>query len=201
MALIAAAGLVAAACSDTGGSTSAQETSAQETSSITAQLTYPPNDFGQLAAIFDPLVEPLGLRLTRGALIDRTGGNYAPSDTGTHLALYVEPIDDSSYGDEEYIEGIFDVTAAVTSVVFERWSAVETYDICQEPHQADDDRVEPYPVTQVELDRAAALSYDFETGDLPSLIDFLQSTEGARLLVVNELVEHPAYQQALRSGK
>ncbi|HUF85625.1 MAG TPA: hypothetical protein VMQ81_13660, partial [Acidimicrobiia bacterium] len=55
------------------------------------ERSLPPNDFEQLADIFDPKLEPLGLKLTRGALIDTAEGRYRPSDTGRHLAVYVEP--------------------------------------------------------------------------------------------------------------
>ncbi|MEL7209795.1 MAG: hypothetical protein AAGK32_16430, partial [Actinomycetota bacterium] len=43
---------------------------------------YPPTSFDELAAIFDPQLEPLGLRLTRGLLVDRSDGGYTPSAEG-----------------------------------------------------------------------------------------------------------------------
>jgi hypothetical protein len=53
---------------------------------------YPPNNVLELKEMFDPQLEPLGLRLTRGALIERATDTYSPSSKGNHLALYVEPI-------------------------------------------------------------------------------------------------------------
>jgi hypothetical protein len=161
--------------------------------------TLPPNDVAQLKAIFDPLVEPYGLHLTRGALIDLSDG-YVPSDTGTHLALYVEPTDDEAYTEADYIDGIWDLTALVTPLVFDTWSGLATYDICQEPRQSDDPAYEPFPVTQVELSREAAEGYDFETGDLPSLVNYLLSTKGTRLLVGPDLKDTEAYQAVLEES-
>jgi len=81
--------------------------------------------------------------------------------------------------------------------VFESWPGLESYDICQEPHQSDDPAYAPFPLTQVELSREAAASYDFADGDLTSLVDHLLSTPGARLLVGPDLKATDRYQQVL----
>jgi hypothetical protein len=49
----------------------------------------PPNDKAAIERIFRPALARLGVRLTRGALIDLETAK--PSATGTHLAVYVEP--------------------------------------------------------------------------------------------------------------
>jgi hypothetical protein len=156
----------------------------------------PPSDLGSLQAIFDPLVEPMGLRLTRGALVDRTDG-YEISPTGTHLALYVEPLDDAAYTIDDYVANIYDLTALVTPIVFDDYPGVLTYDICQEPYEADDDRYEPFPVTQIELTRQNAEDYDFATGDLASLLAFLDANEGTKLVTNPDIREDPTYQDAV----
>jgi hypothetical protein len=193
--VLAGAMLVVPACGDDepgaadgDAGTSAPPTSAATTSDPppTGGETFPPNDVAALKAIFDPLVEPLGLRLTRGAVVDRTDG-YEFSDTGSHLALYVEPVDEAGYGIDDYVENIYTLTEVVTPAVFDAFSGIETYDICQEPHQADDDRYEPFPVTQVEITRQNAEDYGWETGDLPSFLAFLAAEEGTKLLAGDEL--------------
>ena len=60
---------------------------ATSTSAAFDVTPYPPSDFDELAAIFEPQIADMGLRLTRGGLIDRSGGGYRESDTGQHLAL------------------------------------------------------------------------------------------------------------------
>jgi hypothetical protein len=163
-----------------------------------ASLEYPPNDIDDLREIFDPLVAPMGLRVTRGALVDRTDG-YEASDTGTHLALYVEPVDDATYTIDDYVDGIYDVAAAVTPTVFDRFN-VETYDICQEPPTEVDPSDEPFPLSQIEMSRQNYEDYDWASGSLPSFVLFLRETEGARLLVGGDVAHAPAYLDALRDA-
>lgn len=129
---------------------------------------YPPNDPTGLAELINPLVEPLGLVFTRGSLNDTSAGGYEPSDTGNHLALYVEPI--GEYTDEDYINGLYTVAAAATPFVFETFGALTSYDICQEPRPEDDSSPVPPPATQVNIEREAAESYDWENGDLESML-------------------------------
>ncbi|OWY58783.1 hypothetical protein B7486_78115, partial [cyanobacterium TDX16] len=57
---------------------------------------FPPTTFEELAEVYDPMFEEHDLVLTRGETIDRTDGQYEPSPTGTHLALYVEPTGDQT---------------------------------------------------------------------------------------------------------
>lgn len=195
--LLAAALLVllgpAAACGDdqgdgaTAGSVDAQPSSDD----------FPPNDVDALAEVYDPMFEDDGLVLTRGALVDRSDGGYETSDTGTHLALYVEPAGDQT--DEEYLDLLVDTTARVTPQVFSEWGSVETYDICQEPRPGEDDRAEPVPVTQVEITRDAAADIDFEALDLAELLA-IANTEvdpPVRVYVDPTLKELPAWQAAV----
>jgi hypothetical protein len=117
----------------------------------------PPNDVDELAAILDPMLEPLGLELTRGSLVDLE--TYDESDTGNHLALYVEPT--SKYSNADYVNGVTELTNLLTPLVFERWTALESYDICQEPRPAEARAQIPPPVTQFAATRAQADAIDF----------------------------------------
>lgn len=117
----------------------------------------PPNDVDELAAIFDPMLEPLGLEVTRGSLVDLA--TYEESDTGNHLALYVEPT--GKYSNADYVDGITELTNMLTPLVFERWTAIKSYDICQEPRPAKDSERIPPPVTQFHATRAQADAIDF----------------------------------------
>lgn len=142
----------------------------------------PPNDPTTLASIYDPLVEPFGLRVTRAALIDRAEGGYEVSDTGRHLALYVEPTGD--YSTDDYLAGVWDVAAVVTPDVFARYTDLDSYDLCQEPRPIDDDRPEPPPVSQIDVGREAAAGIDWEGG---SLVDLVRaSARGELVLRVDE---------------
>jgi hypothetical protein len=161
---------------------------------------FPPADTARLKAIFDPLVEPLGVRISRGALVDRSDG-YDVSVTGEHLALYVEPIDEDSYTVDDYVAGIFTVAAAVSPTIFEDYPGVDSFDICQEPHSDDDDSLEPFPVTQIELTRADHDSYDWDDGDLVSFLRLLRNSDDARILVGRTIVGAPAYTEALAEAE
>lgn len=161
----------------------------------TEERSLPPNDFEQLVDIFDAELEPLGLKLTRGALIDTSNGRYQPSDTGRHLAVYVEPT--GEYTTTEYAEGIVPSAQVFLPEVFERWDRLETFDVCQEPLPADDDREEPPPVTQLYLSRSDSERFDWKTVTLPELI---AAAEGAgpefRLYAAPPVRSDPAYAEA-----
>lgn len=198
--LVAALVLLAAtACAGDDSSSSAPTTAAEApttSGAVTVDVEptdYPPNDVAALKAIFDPVFEPLGLRMTRGALVDRTDG-YETSDTGTHLALYVEPIDDATFDDQRYLDGILDVAAVVTPAVFDSFSAVESYDICQEPPQEVDSRYSPFPVTQIELTRANAGSIDWSTMTLVDFVTLLRTEDGASINVGADLAQSEPYE-------
>jgi hypothetical protein len=155
----------------------------------------PPNDVVALRALYNPVLEPMGLTLTRGELIDLSNDGYEPSDTGTHLALYVEPT--GPYTDAQYVEGFWDVASLVTPDVFARWSGLVSYDICQEPLPADDDRATPFPVTQVNLTRAAAETIDWENGSLADLIVASRENRDIKIVVNRDLRSTPEYQAVL----
>lgn len=151
---------------------------------------YPPNDFEALAELFDPQLAPMGLRLARGALIDEADG-YVESDTGTHLALYAEPV--GEYTTADYLEGLNDLTALLTPQVFERWPELVSYDICQEPPQDQDPRPEPRAYTQVQFNRHQAQTVDWEEFDAVQMLTLSLDPEGPRVIVSGDLRDDPAY--------
>jgi hypothetical protein len=165
--------LAAVACGSSGGE------------STRPRLDLPPNDRDALAELFDPQLRPLGLRLTRGALVDTDPG-YRRSDTGRHLAVYVEPT--GEYGPAQYAEGVPASARVFLPEVFERWSDLETFDVCQEPLPGDDDRKEPPPVTQLYLTRTEARSVDWGTVTLADLVARTEPTRKTFTLYLAPLV-------------
>lgn len=152
----------------------------------------PPASADDLEPIYGEQLAELGLQLTgRGGLIDRTGGGYEPSAEGTHLALYVEPIGERSV--PQYIDGIRSV-AAVFGDVFDRWPGLASYDVCQEPEGESIGGDEPLPVTQIELTRAEAAAFDWDT---VSVVDLVRAAAaqppGLALRVSSSLANDPAY--------
>ena len=119
----------------------------------------PENDFEALAEIFDPIVEPMGLKLTRGSLVDLEG-TYDEADDGNHLALYVEPTGDD-YTTADYVDGIAELTNELTPMIFEQYTAIDSYDVCQEPPPDEDTQEAPPPVTQVFITRTQSDAIDF----------------------------------------
>ena len=88
-----------------------------------------PADLDDVRAVFADDLAELGLRLTeRGGVLERDG--YVESTTGTHLALYVEPIGD--YSDDQYAEGILTTARLLGPEILRRWDALESFDVCQE---------------------------------------------------------------------
>lgn len=159
----------------------------------------PPNDFDELADIFDPQLEPLGLKLTRGALIDTSNGGYRESDTGRHLAVYVEPT--GEYTPAEYAEGILPSAQVFLPLVFERWDELKTFDVCQEPLPGVDDRKEPPPVTQIYVSRAEARGFDWNTVTLPELLAAKEpARESYRLYVAPEITNDPSWPALSQAG-
>jgi hypothetical protein len=165
----------------------------------TEERSLPPNDFEQLADIFDAELKPLGLKLTRGALIDTSNGRYRPSDTGRHLAVYVEPT--GEYTTADYAEGIVPSAQVFLPEVFERWDELETFDVCQEPLPGVDDRREPPPVTQLFLSRAEARDLDWKTVTLAELLAAEQpARESFTLYVAPEVTDDPSWPRITRAG-
>ena len=181
----------AAACGDDGDDAQPVP-STVDPADVASPDELPPPLALDLEPMYGEALADLGLVLTdRGGLIDRSGGGYEASASGTHLALYVEPIGERTV--EEYVEGIRTV-AVVFADVFERWPGLETYDVCQEPLAADDDRDEPLPVTQIELTRAENDAIDWATVTAADLVRFAQADPpGLALRVSSTLAQDPAY--------
>jgi hypothetical protein len=110
----------------------------------------PPPSLAKLKKLFKADVKPLGLRVTRGMLQNLE--TYQEDPEGTHLALYVEPID-SDYSNADYLENFTKLTHEFVPAVFKRWKDLESFDICQEP--IDDPRDVPPPTTQIFVTRNA----------------------------------------------
>jgi hypothetical protein len=126
----------------------------------------PPNDKAAIERVFAPELERLGVRLTRGALVDLKTGK--PSATGTHLAVYVEPTGD--FTPEDYARGTVRTLRAFIPGAFERWGGLTSFDVCQEPLPAADTRPEPPPMTKVDLTKAASRKVRWDDLDLSRLL-------------------------------
>jgi hypothetical protein len=196
MALVAAATLVMSACgADSGSSSEIAPTTrpapADGLPAFDAEQQLPPNDVGSIRELYDPVLAKLGVRVTRAELIDTSDGRYEPSNDGRHLAMYVEPIGD--YSNEQYVNGFWTVSALITPDVFARWPELKSYDICQEPLSAVDDRPEPFPVTQINLTRAAASTIDWADGDLVDLLTASRTNPDLKIVVNREIRQSPTY--------
>ncbi|HEY4396155.1 MAG TPA: hypothetical protein VGO28_00645 [Acidimicrobiia bacterium] len=126
----------------------------------------PPNDKAAIERVFKPALARLGVRLTRGALIDLKTAK--PSATGTHLAVYVEPTGD--FTPEDYARGTVKTLRAFLPETFRRWGGLKSFDLCQEPLPAADPRPEPPPVTKIELTKSASRKMRWDKLDLAGLL-------------------------------
>jgi hypothetical protein len=110
----------------------------------------PPADRDTLARIFDPMLEELGLRTTRARL--QSLRDYEETPRGRHLAIYVEPIDDS-FTNADYVSAYTELAQVFLPLVFNRWKGLKSFDVCQEPLNSLDPREEPPPLTQILVSR------------------------------------------------
>jgi hypothetical protein len=163
------------------------------------RATLPPSSRKELVAIFGPKVKEYGLRVTRAALVNP---RQERDPDGTHLAIYVEPTGD--YTPQDYIDGTVDVTRVFLPYVFTRWKGLQSFDVCQEPRPAVDDRPVPAPETQVYATRAGSKLVDWRKVDVTTMLERSQAeAEAARtqrplrfsLFVAKHLQNTPAYQQ------
>jgi hypothetical protein len=203
--------LVLAACGDDSSSpvtttnpSSTTAGAASSTSSVPADATttvtptlpsggsdLPPADFATLAAIFDPLVEPLGYRLGRGTLIDPE--TYEESPDATHLAVYLTPL--AAKSPDEYASDLVPVARVFLPAIFETWPGLESFDVCQEPFEFEGDGPPP-GLTVLEVDRAAAEAVDWETIDLARLLDVLQVQAGLFLQAQRAIQDSATWEAA-----
>jgi len=157
----------------------------------------PPADRDDIAAIFDPLLAPLGLVTTR-AVLQRTD-TYQPDPEGRHLAVYVEPT--GSYTDTQFVESFMTVARVYLPKVFKRWKGLRSFDVCQEPVPGVDDRTAPPPVTQLLVNRRTSKDVDWADATLADMLELARASErdsGTFTLFVDEaLMDEPAYVAAL----
>jgi hypothetical protein len=127
-------------------------------------------------ALFSDVVEPLGFRVTRGSLVDLT--SYRASPEGRHLAVYVAPLDE--YGPGDHAEAFMPLARLFMPMVFERWTGLESFDICQEPHTWLGGGTPP-AVTLFDIDRATAEDIVWDTVTLRDLIDLADGHDHLRV--------------------
>jgi hypothetical protein len=174
--------------------------SAGETSGERPDL--PPSTREELAKIFDPALEELGLRTTRAGLQDLE--TYRFTDTGTHLAVYVEPIQTDGVEESFYVDRITSSAKVFLPKVFRRWSALESFDVCIEPVEIPGPT--PPPVTQIFVTDDTYRSVKWKRADLSTLVERAaeestgSSESGNRetffLYVSPRLHDVPAYERA-----
>jgi hypothetical protein len=161
----------------------------------------PLNDVAFFEDLYGEDLAALGLRFTRAARFEENLGHapYSPSPTGTHLALYAEPV--GTYTAERFLGNIAPLTQVFRDV-FERWPGLTSFDICQEPIQSEaTEEREPVPASQVRISKTQALALDWDRLDLPILIRAATRKPPQIILFVSRRLRgHPAYERALRAA-
>lgn len=158
----------------------------------------PPQDLADVAAVYDPILKPFGVHLTRAALIDLGDGGYAPSPDGRHLALYVAP--NEPFTDEQYAAHVAPLAATLTSDVFTRYPGLVSYDVCQEGPDLDGDPATLPPTkSQLNVERAALDALDWADVTLPELLAFVARNNSVRLSAAIELRRTTPFVEAQQS--
>lgn len=146
----------------------------------------PPPTIAEIAPLYEDELAAMGVRLTpRGGLIDTSSG-YESSPEGTHLALYLAPVEDQPL--EEYVDGLTELTALFAEDVFERWPGLESFDVCQEKY-VDDGPLGPV-YSQVNLTRALATSIDWEQITVDQLLEATETDEQSYVRTTGALRRH-----------
>jgi hypothetical protein len=163
----------------------------------------PPSDQAALARMFDPQLEPLGLHTTRAALQDPQG--YERSPKGTHLAIYVEPLSKGAVDRSIYVRNIMKVARIFLPFVYDRWSDLKSFDVCQEPEPLLFPGPAPPPITQLVASRAGAAAVKWKHATLVTLLAKADAVNGKRggadplsLYASPRTSVEPAYLDALR---
>jgi hypothetical protein len=165
--LLASCGTQSAATSTMGATTTvAPITTTTVAPTTIAPAALPPHTYEALAPLLDPLVAPLGFRVTRAALVSLA--TYETVPDGTHLAVYVEPLE------EPDIEAVAAATVPLAAVflpeVFLQWPGLLSFDICQERYAAGEQGAPPPPETVLNVTREVALGIDWDTVTLAELL-------------------------------
>jgi len=141
-------------------------------SDLPFETDLPPRTFADLQGIYQPLVDGMGLRLTRAAVIR--------IKTGPHLQLYVEPTG-TAISPQDYLARIVPLAKAIVPDAFAAYPGIATFDICQEPPPGVDDSPEPPPITVLFLTRAQVESVHWDTVTLRDLRKLVQDQAGGEL--------------------
>jgi hypothetical protein len=147
-----------------------------------AVAVLPPHEYADIAALFDPLVAPLGYRVTRGALIDRS--DYQPTPEGGHLAIYLAPLTDSDL--DTYAADFLPLARLLFPHVFAEWPDLESFDFCQEPFLWDGP-ADPPPFTLLETTRSIAAEVDWATVGIPRLRELAAGETGAAMWITPDV--------------
>jgi hypothetical protein len=112
-----------------------------------------------MAHAFDAKLKPLGWRIQRSELEHQELDPKHPAPGRRHLAVYVRPTRTPTNTD--YLKGLADVTRVFLPSLFERYADLASFDVCEEPTEAQDPSDEPKPVTQVLVTRAQSEAIDW----------------------------------------
>lgn len=141
-------------------------------------------------------VEALGMRITRAARYEQLGSQtVAPS--GRHLAIYVEPVADSTT--EAFIGRIKPLADVFLPEVFDEMPELDSMDVCQEPPPGVDDAPEPKAYTQLVVTRSQAAAIDWPSMTVLDLVGAAVDHPNRIGLGVGEPVKETAEWQRLHA--
>ena len=188
---VVAAGLVVlGGCGDDAGSDTAAVATAPPDSATETTAPAgiePPEDFAALDALFGPALADVGLDLTRASVVQ--------FERGPHIALYGVPAADADDA-TDYLARLLPSTVASGEIAFDRFPAVASFDICQEPTGAASDA--PPPETIVVLTREQWESVpDWGEAELVDLLDAATTGAGGQVEVPDDVRRLDEYEDAV----
>ena len=159
------------------------------TTETTEPALLPPHERDDLAALFDPMVSPLGYKVTRGSLIERS--TYEVDADGGHLAIYLAPTADIST--DQFANDFVAIVGTFLPFVFEQWPSLNSFDVCQEPFESSDET--PPSLTIIDLTRDAAAEVAWAELDLAGIIA-LNERPGISVFARTAVRDSAAWRQA-----
>lgn len=192
--VVLAVGFLLPACGDdTGGGdgtaisdSPTTQPESTEGSTATTIAAEPPEDFAALDALFGPVLEEVGLDLTRAAVYRL--------ETGPHIALYGVPAADAD-APADYLDRLLPSAVASGQIAFDGFADVVSFDLCQEPTGTTSES--PPPVTVVFLTRDQWETVpDWDDAGLVDLLEAATTGTGGQVEVPEDIRSLDEYDAA-----
>lgn len=154
----------------------------------------PPRTDAALAALYGPLLAPLGLEYTRG-------GVNLYEDGRSHLAVYVAPTSADAASPQDQLDRIIPLVQALRPALFDRFADLDSFDICQEPfQQGGREEAFPPPASLLLMTRGPFLAVDWDTATLADVMAAVAADPSGHFEVDPAIERLPEWEAAVEAA-